>query len=150
MAFLTFGIEVGRFCVALQQITADACLRGIKQTDDIPAAALDIGNRAAEDRGMDATIDIVWQEMNAGFKEVNARIEDHRKELSIRIDDNRRELCARLDSLQKELFDRIQEQRREFTARIDAIRGEMLENFRVIDAKIEQVRASRRESMTSI
>ena len=191
MLILTFGIGVGRFCVALQQITARARLSGVKQVvrdrlasrmdeepamNDMPTAALDMGNRAAEDRDMDATIDTVRQEMNAGFKEVNARIselhrevtariDDQRKELSTRIDDYRKELSARMDNQQKdlaaridnqhrELSARIEELRRESNARIDGLRSEMLENFKLIDAKIEQAReetrASRRESMASI
>lgn len=137
--------------------------------NDMPTAALDMGNRAAEDRDMDATIDTVRQEMNAGFKEVNARIselhrevtariDDHRKELSTRIDDHRKELSARMDnqqrdfavrmeSLQEEVSARIEELRRESNARIDGLRAEMLENFKLIDVKIERTRT---ELMASI
>ena len=183
MPFLTFGIGAGHFCVALQQITTRARLSGVKQMNNMPAAALDIGNCVAEDRDMDATIDTIRQEMNAGFNEVNtrftevnariselhrevtARIDDQRKELSTRIDDYRKELSARMDNQQKDLAARMDNQHRELSARIeelcresnariDGLRSEMLENFKLIDAKIEQAReetrASRRESMASI
>ncbi len=100
---------------------------------------------------MDATIDIVRQEMKAGFKEVNgrlselrrevtARIEDTRREVVTRIEETRREVLTRIDENQREVSARIDALRRESNARIDALRAEMLDNFKLIDAKIERVR----------
>ena len=108
--------------------------------NDMPTAALDMGNRAAEDRDMDATIDTVRQEMNAGFKELSARIEDLRRESNARIDGLRAEMLenfklidAKIERTRTELMasiqgvqDRLDAQRRDHDRQFRWLVGLML------------------------
>ncbi|WP_373991039.1 hypothetical protein [Duganella sp. BuS-21] len=98
-------------------------------------AELDKGNRAAEDEEMDATIDLLKNEVNSGFREVNARIDALRVETNARIDVLRRESYEQATQLRIETYDRL-----------DQSRKEMQESFRVLDAKLELFRTDTRKN----
>jgi hypothetical protein len=54
-------------------------------------AQLDTGNGAAEDEDMDADLTLMRQEMGAGFKEVNSRVDELRREVTARLDESRKD-----------------------------------------------------------
>src|SRR5476649_1534864 len=110
-------------------------------------AQLDNGRGGAEDRDMSLEMESLRQEMGAGFKEVNARIDVLRHETATWIDETRREVTARIDDLRKETADnfkavdaKTEQVRQETAVRIEQVWQETADNFKVVDSKIEQVR----------
>lgn len=112
-------------------------------------AQLDNRNRAREDEDMDTTNDTLRSEMSNGFRETNARIDVMYRESNQRMDLLRRSVDENIAELRREVNERINELRREVNARIDrsderfeAHRREVQESFRLIEAKIEQLRVN--------
>jgi hypothetical protein len=88
-------------------------------------AQLDTGNGAAEDGDMDAELTLMRQEMSAGFKEVNTRI-----------DEVRREVTARIDELRKETAENF----KLTEVKMDEARQQTRDNYRFLDMKLDEFR----------
>jgi len=134
-------------------------------------AQLDNLNRAREDEDMDNANDTLRSEMGNGFRETNVRIDIMYRESNQRMDalhrlvdesiaelrrdttenitELRRQTTENITEFRKEVNERIVELRREVNARVDRLedrleaqRRETQENFRLIEAKIDQVRSN--------
>lgn len=73
-------------------------------------------------------------------RETNARIDTMYRELNVRLEVLNRDSSARLDASNRDVSGKLDALNREVTARIELLRKEMLDNFRLVDAKIDHLR----------
>jgi hypothetical protein len=84
-------------------------------------------------------MNVRFQEVRADFREVDANFRNVNANFR-NVDGNFREVNARIDALRIETYERIDQLRKEVNGRIDELRKETHDNFRLIEAKIDELR----------